>query len=136
MRSVSIPGTTTLFSDAMPQMHKSFRDYIMGTHAPSDFRILTQNAELKIARSCLDNIVKAGSGRCNVSKYAVTHWYEHLQEAMSKGARCDDETMWKLLGEMANEGVVGVWMRKESLRDIFLCVATTGYCLFEVSRKP
>ena len=136
MRSVLIPGTTILFSDATPQMHKSFRDYIMGMRAPPDFRILTQDAEFKIARSCLDNIVKAGSGRCNVSKYAVTHWYEHLQEAMSKEARSDDETMWKLLGEMANDGVVGVWMREGSLQDIVLSVAATGYWLLKVSRKP
>ena len=135
MRSVLIPGTTILFLNATPQMHKSFRDYIMG-RAPSGFRILTQDAEFKIARSCLDNIVKAGSGRCNVSKYAVTHWYQHLQEAMLKEARCDDEAMWKLLGEMANEGVVGVWMREKSIRDIVLSVAATGYWLLKVRRKP
>ncbi|KAJ7824890.1 hypothetical protein B0H14DRAFT_1292867 [Mycena olivaceomarginata] len=29
MRSVLIPGTATLFEEATPQMHKSFRDYIM-----------------------------------------------------------------------------------------------------------
>ena len=134
MRSVLIPGTTILFLNATPQMHKSFRDYIMG-RAPPDFRILTQDAEFKIARSCLDNIVKAGSGCCNISKYAVTHWYEHLQEAMLKEAGSDDKTMWKLLGEMANEGVVGVWMREESMRDIVLSVAATGYWLLKVRQK-
>ncbi|KAJ7822873.1 P-loop containing nucleoside triphosphate hydrolase protein [Mycena olivaceomarginata] len=39
--SVLIPGRTTSFEEATPQMHKSFRDYITSDHAPTEFRIFT-----------------------------------------------------------------------------------------------
>jgi hypothetical protein len=29
--------------------------------------------------------------------------------AVEEGARCDDDRMWTLLGEMVDEGLVGVW---------------------------
>jgi len=61
MRSVLIPGTTTSFDCATPQMHKSFRDYTMSERAPPGFRILTRDAHFKIAKSCLDIIVKQGA---------------------------------------------------------------------------
>ncbi|KAJ7813196.1 hypothetical protein B0H14DRAFT_2854423, partial [Mycena olivaceomarginata] len=60
-RSVLIPGTTTSFEEATPQMHKSFRDYIMDRHAPADFCVLTGHAHFVTARSCLEVIVKEGS---------------------------------------------------------------------------
>jgi hypothetical protein len=136
MRSVLIPGTTTSFYDATPQMHKSFRDYIMSDRAPPGFRILTGNAHFKIARRCLDIIVKAGSQRdIGCELYAVTHWYKHLQKAVDEGARCDDERMWTLLCEMVNEGVVGVWTGKRLLRNIFISVAATGWQLLKVRLK-
>jgi hypothetical protein len=84
MRSVLIPGTNTSFDDATPQMHNSFRDYIMSERAPPEFQILTRDAHFKIARSCLDIIVKAGS-----HEYAFTHWYSHLWRAVWG----DDERM-------------------------------------------
>jgi nucleoside-triphosphatase THEP1 len=142
MRSVLIPGTSTSFYNATPQMHKSFRDYTMSERAPPGFRILTGDAQFKLARSCLDIIVKAGSQRGIDYEYAVTHWYGHLQRAVLEGARCDDERMWTLLGEMVNERVVGVWMGKgrlwkgsRELIDIFESVARTGWQLLEVRRK-
>ena len=135
MRSVLIPGTTTSFDCATPQMHKSFRDYTMSERAPPGFRILTRDAHFKIAKSCLDIIVKAGSQRGIGCEYAVTHWYGHLQKAVEEGARCDDERMWTLLGEMVNEGVVGVWTGERELLDIFVSVATTGWQLLKVRWK-
>jgi hypothetical protein len=126
MRSVLIPGTTTSFEYATPQMHKSFRDYIMSEHAPTQFRILASDAHFKIARRCLDIIVKAGS-----HEYAFTHWYGHLPEAVWG----DDERMWTLLSEMVSEGVVGVWTGKGSVIGMFECVACTGWQLLKVRRK-
>ncbi|KAJ7852115.1 hypothetical protein B0H13DRAFT_1643553 [Mycena leptocephala] len=61
MRSVLIPGTTTTFEEATPQMHKSFRDYIMDGHAPAEFRITIGHAHFVTARSCLEVIVKGGA---------------------------------------------------------------------------
>ena len=135
MRSVLIPGTTVSFYDATPQMHKSFRDYTMSERAPPGFRILTRDAHFNIARSCLEIIVKAGSQHGIGYEYAVTHWYVHLQKAVWKGARCDDERMWTVLGEMVNEEVVGVWTGKGELMNIFESVATTGWQLLEVRQK-
>jgi hypothetical protein len=99
MRSVLIPGTAT------PQMHKSFRDYIMSERAPPGFRILTRDVHFKIARSCLDIIVNVGSHRDSGCEYTVMHWYRHLEKAVEEGGRCDDDRMWTLLGEMVEEGV-------------------------------
>jgi hypothetical protein len=135
MRSVLIPGTTTSFNDATPQMHKSFRDYIMSQRAPPGFRIPTSDAHFKTARSCLDIIVKAGSQYANGYEYAVTHWYRHLRNAVWKGARCDDERMWTLLGGMVNEGVIGVWTGERGLVGMFESVASTGWQLLKVRRK-
>ncbi|EDR00015.1 uncharacterized protein LACBIDRAFT_334538 [Laccaria bicolor S238N-H82] len=128
MRSVLIPGTTTSFDHATPQMHKSFRDYITSGRAPLGFRILTGDAHFKVARSCLDNIVKAGSQGDNGNEYAVFYWHKHLREA---GVRCDDKMMWKLLGEMVNERVVGVWIRKGYWANMFRSVANTGWKLLK-----
>jgi hypothetical protein len=130
MRSVLIPGTTTSFRNATPQIHKSFRDYIMSDLTPPEFRILTGDAHFKLARSCLDTIVKAGSQRDIGCEYAIEHWYTHLQKAAKEGASCDDERMWTLLGEMLNEGVVGVWTGKK-LFGIFKSLATTGWQLLK-----
>ena len=132
MRSVLIPGTTTSFDYATPQMHKSFRDYLMSEHVPSEFRILTGNAHFLIARSCIDVIVKAGSQGGDDTEYAVTYWHIHLDGA---GARCDDKRMWMLLGEMLNEGVVGVWTKEGEWVDTFFHVARTGWTLLKVRQK-
>ena len=132
MHSVLIPGTTTSFDYATPQMHKSFRDYIMSKHAPPEFRILTRDAHFIIGKSCLDNIVKVGSQGGNGEEYAVNHWHTHLREA---GVRCDDERMWMLLGEMLNEGVVSVWTKNRNWMDMFVCVASTGWKLLKVRQK-
>ena len=129
MRSVLIPGTTMSFNYATPQTHKSFRDYITSERAPPEFRILTRDAHFMIARSCLDIIVKAGSQGCNGNEYAAIYWHRHLDKA---GARCDEEGMWTLLGEMLNEGVVGVWTKNREWLDMFACVASTGWKLLKV----
>ena len=132
MCSVLIPGTTASFDYAAPQMHKSFRDYIMSQHAPHGFQIQTEDAHFMIAGSCLDNIVKAGSPGGIGNKYAITYWHRHVREA---GARCDDERMWMLLDEMLNEGVVGVWTKNTDWLGMFTCVASTGWKLLKVRPK-
>ena len=94
MRSVLIPDTTTLFRDATPQVHKSFRDYIMSERAPHGFQI--RDANFKTARRCLDIIVKAGSQSGIDNEYAVTHWYGHLEAAAWEGTiSVDDLENWK-----------------------------------------
>ena len=132
MCSVLIPGATTSFKDATPQMHESFRDYIMSERAPSRFQILTGDAHFKMARSSLDIIVKAGSQGGNANEYAVTYWHRHMREA---GARCDDEGMWTLLGEMLNEEVVCVWTKNGVTVDTFTCVASIGWKILKVRQK-
>ena len=132
MHSVLIPGTTTSFKDATPQMHKSFCDYIMSKHAPHGFQIQAGDAHFMIARSCLDIIVKAGSQGGDGNKYAVTYWFEHVREA---GVRCDDERMWTLLAEMLNEGVVRVWTKNRGWMYMFVCVASAGWKLLKVRQK-
>ncbi|KAJ7852660.1 hypothetical protein B0H14DRAFT_2354693 [Mycena olivaceomarginata] len=130
MRSVLIPGTTTSFEEATPQMHKSFRDYIMDGPAPAEFRILAGNAHFVTARSCLEVIFKARSQSDVVVNYSVQHWYKHLRKAVEGGMAWEDERMWKLLGQMVEEAVVGIWATSD-LFDLFVDVATAGWGLLK-----
>jgi hypothetical protein len=132
MRSVLIPGTTTSFEEATPQMHKSFRDYIMDGHAPAEFHILTGHAHFVTARSCLEVIVKAGS-QSDVVNYSVKHWSQHLQKAVEEGVTCEDKRMRNLFGQMVEEAVVDVW--KEKSWRIFIGVAAAGWELLKVRTK-
>ncbi|KAJ7803436.1 hypothetical protein B0H14DRAFT_1639125 [Mycena olivaceomarginata] len=109
--SVLIPGTTASFEEATPQMHKSFRDYIMDGHAPAEFRILTGHAHFVTARSCLEVIVKAGSQSDGVVKYSVQHWYEHLQKAVEGSTTWEDERIWNLFELMVEEAVFDIWAK-------------------------
>ncbi|KAJ7240945.1 hypothetical protein C8J57DRAFT_1726924 [Mycena rebaudengoi] len=129
-RSVLIPGTTTLFEEATPQMHKSFRDYIMDVHAPAEFRILKGHAHFITARSCLEVIVKAGSQSDAVVKYCVEHWYQHLRKAVEGSITWEDERMWNLFEQMVEEAVIGIWAAT-SLRSLFMDVAAAGWGLLK-----
>jgi hypothetical protein len=131
--SVLIPGTTTSFEGAIPQMHKSFRDYIMDGHAPAEFRILTGHAHFVTARSCLEVIVKAKSLSDAVVGYSVQHWYLHLRKAVEGGTTCEDERMWNLFGAMVEEAVVNIWQVYSW--QVFLDVATAGWVLLKVRTK-
>ncbi|KAJ7852495.1 hypothetical protein B0H14DRAFT_2354759, partial [Mycena olivaceomarginata] len=132
MRSILIPGTTTSFEEATPQMHKSFRDYIMDVHAPEKFRILTGHAHFVTARSCLEVIVKAGSLSDVVVEYSVQHWCKHLRKAVEEGVTCEDERMWKLFGQMVEEeAVVDIWATTY-LINLFVDVAAAGWGLLKV----
>ncbi|KAJ7030703.1 hypothetical protein C8F04DRAFT_961309 [Mycena alexandri] len=128
--SVLIPGTTTSFEEATPQMHKSFRDYIMDGHAPEEFCVLTGHAHLVTARSCLEVIVKAGSQSDVVLKYSVHHWHEHLRKAVEGSTTWEDERMWNLFEQVVDEGIVNVWHTKPWV--VFLNVATAGWGLLKV----
>jgi hypothetical protein len=108
LRSVLILGMTASFEEATPQMHKSFRDYILNS-APDGFRICAGNAHFVTARSCLEVIVKAGSQSDIDWKYAVWHWHRHLQQALEKGARCEEDRMWNLFGQMVEKAIVDIW---------------------------
>ncbi|KAJ6525570.1 hypothetical protein DFH09DRAFT_1188357 [Mycena vulgaris] len=132
-RSVLIPGTTTSFEEATPQMHKSFRDYITGAHAPDEFRISIGHAHFVTARSCLEVIVKGGSPSDIHLKYAVEHWHQHLRKAVEEGMRFEDEKMWNLLGQMAGDAAVNIW--KKSSWSVFHEVAAGGWKLLEVRTK-
>src|SRR5260370_39262594 len=59
MRSVLIPGTESFTEDDIPQMHKSFRDYICGRHSPKEFQIDEHEAHMDSAKACLSVVVKA-----------------------------------------------------------------------------
>ncbi|KAJ7035859.1 hypothetical protein C8F04DRAFT_1394509, partial [Mycena alexandri] len=131
--SVLIPGTTTSFEEATPQMHKSFRDYIMDGHPPKEFRILTGHAHFVTARSCLEVIVQTGSQSEVVLEYSVQHWYKHLREAVKGGVTYEDERMWNLFQHMMEEAIVDVWARTR-LMDLFIAVAATGWGLLKLVR--
>ncbi|KAJ7929647.1 hypothetical protein B0H13DRAFT_1596020 [Mycena leptocephala] len=134
MRSVLIPATTTSFEGATPQMHKSFRDYIMDGHAPAEFHILMGQAHFVTARSCLEVIVKAGSQADVAVEYSIQHWYKHFRKAVEGGVTCEDERMWNLFGEMLEEAVIGIWART-NLKALFVDVATAGWELLKVRSK-
>ncbi|KAJ7821704.1 hypothetical protein B0H14DRAFT_2519260 [Mycena olivaceomarginata] len=129
-RSVLIPGTTTSFEEATPQMHKSFRDYIMDGSVPEEFRILTGHAHFVTARSCLEIIVKAGRQSDVAVKYSVQHWYKHLRKAMDRGVICEDERMWNLFEHMVEEAVVSIWATTY-LMGLFVAVAAAGWGLLK-----
>ncbi|KAJ7818276.1 hypothetical protein B0H13DRAFT_1662042 [Mycena leptocephala] len=127
-RSVLIPGTTAAFKEATPQMHKSFRDYIMNA-APPKFRIHTGEAQFVTARSCLEIIVKAASQSTEVVGYCVQHGHEHLRKAVETGTTWEDERMWQLFGQMAGDAVVNVW--KGNSWQVFIAVAAAGWKLLK-----
>jgi hypothetical protein len=133
MRSVLIPGTATSFEEATPQMHKSFRDYIMGVDAPAEFRILMGHAHFVTAKSCLEVIVKTGSQSDVVVEYSARHWYQHLRKAVEGGITWEDERMWNLFGVMVEEGVSDVW--KENSWGVFIDVAAVGWQLLKVRSR-
>ncbi|KAJ7787510.1 hypothetical protein B0H14DRAFT_2537331 [Mycena olivaceomarginata] len=129
MRSVLIPGTTTSFEGATPQMHKSFRDYIMDGHAPAEFCVLTGHAHFVTARSCLEVIVKAGSQSDVVVEYSVQHWYKHLRKAVGGSMTWEDGRMENLFEQMVEEAVVDVWKAKSWW--VFVDVAAAGWGLLK-----
>ncbi|KAJ7742257.1 hypothetical protein B0H16DRAFT_1423473 [Mycena metata] len=141
-RSVLIPGMTTSFEEATPQMHKSFRDYITGAHAPEEFSILMGHAQFVTARSCLEVIVNKGGGDNAAKMYSVWYWYQHLREAVQEGVKledekrgkwfkqmADDERMCNLLEQMVGDTVINVW--KTYSLEIFIAMATVGWKLLE-----
>ncbi|KAJ6448258.1 hypothetical protein C8R45DRAFT_884373 [Mycena sanguinolenta] len=129
IRSVLVPGMTTLFEEATPQMHKSFRDYIMNLHAPAEFRIHMGHAHFATARSCLEVIVKAGSQSDVVVKYSVQHWYQHLRKAVEGGITLEDGKMWNLFEQMMEGAAVNVW--KTRLWSVYIDVAAAGWGLLK-----
>ncbi|KAJ7247960.1 hypothetical protein C8J57DRAFT_1080480 [Mycena rebaudengoi] len=127
-RSVLIPGTTASFEEATPQMHKSFRDYIVNDHAPTEFHIRTGHAHFLTARSCLEVIVKGGSQSDIAWEYSVGHWHRHWRKAVEEGTAWEDERMWNLFGQMM-EKEVKVWA--DALVGAFIDVATAGWGLLK-----
>jgi nucleoside-triphosphatase THEP1 len=129
-RSVLIPGTTASYEEATPQMHKSFRDYIMNA-ALAEFRICTCDAQFLTATSCMEVIVKAASQSTEVVGYCVEHWHEHLRKAVETGMTWEGERMWQLFGKMVEDAVVDVW--KKHSWPVFIAVAAAGWKLLKVS---
>ncbi|KAF7377346.1 hypothetical protein MSAN_00155600 [Mycena sanguinolenta] len=128
-RSVLIPSTTTSFEGATPQMHKSFRDYIMGEHAPPEFHIHMGEAHFVTAKSCLEVIVGGDSQSDAVLEYSNRHWYKHLRSAVEGEATFQDEGIWNLLGKMVEE--TNVKIEKRNAVDVFNDVGTVGWRLLE-----
>ncbi|KAJ6470954.1 hypothetical protein C8R45DRAFT_908478 [Mycena sanguinolenta] len=136
-RSVLMPGTSESFEQARPQVHKTFRDYVMNTNAPTGFQILAGHAHFMTARSCLEVIVKGERSSDIHSKYAVLYWPEHLRRAVEEGTTCEDERIWKLFGQMMEDRVVDFWVpgtRENSLR-FFVNLAVAGWRLLEVRSR-
>ncbi|KAJ7197822.1 hypothetical protein GGX14DRAFT_536832 [Mycena pura] len=132
--SVLVPGTTAIFEDATPQMHKSFRDYIMDERAPTEFRILTGHAHFLTARSCLGVIVNSGSQPTVAVEYSVAHWYEHLRKAVEGKVEgdsnfWDEGGIWDLFKRMKEDTVVDVW--KPRALAVFRDVAAAGWKLLQ-----
>ncbi|KAJ7914024.1 hypothetical protein B0H13DRAFT_1873367 [Mycena leptocephala] len=121
-RSVLVPGMTASFEEATPQMHKSFRDYIMNAASP-EFRILSGQAHFMTARSCLEVIVMGGSQSDIHWNYSARHWPQHLRGAVEEDSTLEDERMWELLGQMVEQAIdawAGNW------RNVFVNVAAAG----------
>ncbi|KAJ7351562.1 hypothetical protein DFH08DRAFT_100909, partial [Mycena albidolilacea] len=129
MHNVLIPGTTTSFEEATPQIHKSFRDYIMDGHAPAEFCVLMGHAQFVTARSCLEVIVKAGSQSDIVVEYSVQRWYKHLRKAVEGKMTWEDGRMENLFEQMVEEAVVDVW--KVQCWGVFIDVAAAGWGLLK-----
>ncbi|KAF7333562.1 hypothetical protein MSAN_02415200 [Mycena sanguinolenta] len=127
--SVLIPGTSTSFEEATPQMHKSFRDYIMGEHAPPEFHIHMGQAHFGTAKSCLEVIVGGDSQSDAVLEYSNRHWYKHLRKAVEGEATFQDEGIWNLLGMMV-EGA-NAKIEKGNAVGVFIDVGTVGWRLLE-----
>ncbi|KAJ6526374.1 hypothetical protein B0H19DRAFT_908421, partial [Mycena capillaripes] len=130
-RSVLIPGTTTSFEEAIPQMHKSFRDYIMDGPAPKEFCILTGHAHFVTARSCLEIIVKAGGQSDVIVKYCAQHWHKHLRKMVEGGMAWEDERMRNLFRQIVEDAVIGIWTATD-LMHLFVDVAAAGWGLLKV----
>jgi hypothetical protein len=133
MCSVLIPDVTTSFEDATPQMHRTFRDYIMDARAADQFHIPPDYAHFMTARSCVKVIVGRENQSDILREYAGQHWLHHLRRGVTNTAACEDRMMWNLLEGMVKNPGITIW--RQNLMQLFVAVATAGWGLLKVRSK-
>ncbi len=132
MRSVLIPGTDTLNTgDDIPQMHKSFRDYICSGHSPKEFQIYEHEAHMVSAKACLSVVVKAqDSGPAY--DYACTQWFRHLELTYKEEPRRDSD-ITNMLETLQDSSVRAAWYSKINVLYAFIVLAKVGWVGMKVS---
>jgi NACHT domain len=127
MRSVLIPGTDSFTEDDIPQMHKSFRDYICSPHS-SEFQIYEHKAHMVLAKACLSVVIKTQDSGA-VYDYACTQWWRHLELTYKEEPRRDSDitNTLKTLQESS------VWYSKTYVLNPFIALAKVGWAGMKVS---
>ncbi len=131
MRSVLIPGTDSFTEDDIPQMHKSFRDYICSRHSPKEFQIDEHEAHIDSAKACLSIVVKAQDSGPAYG-YACTQWWRHLELTYKEEPRRDSD-ITNMLETLQDSSVRAAWHSKIEIIDAFISLAKVGWADMEVS---
>jgi nucleoside-triphosphatase THEP1 len=131
MRSVLIPGTDSFTEDDIPQMHKSFRDYICSRHPPKEFQIYEHEAHMVTAKACLSVVVKTqDSGPAY--HYACTQWWRHLELTYKEEPQRDSEITY-MLKTLQDSSVRSAWYSEIDVLDAFIALAKVGWAGMKVS---
>jgi DNA polymerase III delta prime subunit len=103
LRVVLVIGTNSVDSNSMPQIHKSFRDYITSQDAPHIGRVLPYNAHLMLTLQCLAALSDSSTAE-HVFSYAKLYWISHFDSSMKE----DDNSKEKMkqLSEIMTNTVV------------------------------
>jgi predicted kinase len=100
LRMVLVVGTNSVDLNSIPQMHKSFRDYITHWPAPQIGQVLPCNANLMLTSQCLTALSDSSTAE-DVLLYAKAYWSSHFNASMEKGDN-SKEKMELLLEIMTN----------------------------------
>ncbi len=131
MRSVLIPGTDSFTEDDIPQMHKSFRDYICSGHSPKEFQIYEHEAHMVSAKACLSVVViTQDSGPAY--DYACTQWFRHLELTYKEEPRRDSD-ITNMLETLQDSSVRAAWYSKINVLYAFIVLAKVGWVGMKVS---
>src|SRR5258707_9147279 len=131
MRSVLIPGTDSITEDDVPQMHKSFRDYICSGHSPKEFQIYEREAHMVSAKACLSVVVKTQDSGPAYG-YACTQWWRHLELTYREEPRRDSD-ITNMLETLQDSSVRAAWYSKINVWDAFIALAKVGWAGMKVS---
>jgi energy-coupling factor transporter ATP-binding protein EcfA2 len=100
LRVVLVIGTNSVNPNSMPQIHKSFRDYITSQDAPHIGRVLPYNAHLMLTSQCFAALRDSSTAE-HVFSYAKSYWISHFDSSM-KEDNDSKERMKQLLEIMTN----------------------------------
>ena len=131
MRSVLIPGTDSSIGDHIPQMHKSFRDYICSRPSIKEFQIYENEAHMFSAKACLSVVVKAQDSD-PAYRYACTQWWRHLELTYKEEPRRDSD-ITNLLVTLQDSSVRAAWYSKINVLSAFVALAKVGWAGMKVS---